>query len=50
LPDESQNLSCSIPSLSTIKSDEVARDKLPICNDLTDAKDDDVFAPSTADF
>ena len=41
------NLSRSVPSLSTIKSDEVARDEFPVCDDLTDAEDDDVFAPST---
>lgn len=43
----SMNLSRSVPSLSTIKSDEVARDEFPVCDDLTDAEDDDVFAPST---
>jgi hypothetical protein len=41
------NLSRSVPSLSTIKSDEVARDEFPVCDDLTDAEDDDVFASST---
>ena len=41
------NLSRSVPSLSTIKSVEVARDEFPVCDDLTDAEDDDVFAPST---
>jgi hypothetical protein len=41
------NLSRSVPSLSTVKSDEVARDEFPVCDDLTDAEDDDVFAPST---
>jgi hypothetical protein len=40
------NLSRSVPSLSTIKSGE-ARDEFPVCDDLTDAEDDDVFAPST---
>jgi hypothetical protein len=43
----SMNLSRSVPSLSTIKSDEVAKDEFPVCDDLTDAEDDDVFAPST---
>jgi hypothetical protein len=41
------NLSRSVPSLSTIKSDEVVKDEFPVCDDLTDAEDDDVFAPST---
>ncbi len=41
------NLSRSVPSLSTIKSGEATRDEFPICDDLTDAEDDDVFAPST---
>jgi len=41
------NLSRSVPSLSTIiKSDELARNEFPVCDDLTDANDD-VFAPST---
>ena len=43
----SMNLSRSVPSLSTIKSEGVARNEFPICDDLTDAEDDDVFAPST---
>ena len=41
------NLSRSVPSLSTIKSDEVVRDEFPVCDDLTDAEDDDLFAPFT---
>jgi hypothetical protein len=41
------NLSRSVPSLSSIQSSEVTRDVFPICDDLTDAEDDDVFAPST---
>jgi hypothetical protein len=41
------NLSRSVPSLSTIQPNEVTRDVFPICDDLTDAEDDDVFAPST---
>ena len=41
------NLSRSVPSLSSIKPDEVARDEFPVCDDLTDAEDDDIFAPST---
>ena len=41
------NLSRSVPSLSSIQSSEVTRDTFPICDDLTDAEDDDVFAPST---
>jgi len=40
-------LSRSVPSLSTIKSDEVSRDEFPVCDDLTDVEDDDIFAPST---
>lgn len=40
------NISRSVPSLSSIQSGE-ARDVFPICDDLTDAEDDDVFAPST---
>lgn len=43
----SMNLSRSVPSLSTIKSDKVAKDEFPVCDDLTDAEDDDMFAPST---
>jgi len=41
------NLSRSVPSLSSIQSSEVTKDTFPICDDLTDAEDDDVFAPST---
>ena len=41
------NFSRSVPSLSSIQSSEVTRDTFPICDDLTDAEDDDVFAPST---
>ena len=41
------NISRSVPSLSSIQSSEVTKDAFPICDDLTDAEDDDVFAPST---
>lgn len=41
------NLSRSVPSLSTIMSDGMAKDEFPVCDDLTDAEDDDVFGPST---
>ena len=40
------NLSRSVPSLSSIQG-EKTRDVFPICDDLTDAEDDDMFAPST---
>jgi hypothetical protein len=40
------NLSRSVPSLSSMPS-EMTRDVFPICDDLTDAEDDDMFAPST---
>jgi len=41
------NLSRSVPTLSSMPSSEAAMDVFPICDDLTDAEDDDVFAPST---
>jgi hypothetical protein len=41
------NLSRSVPSLSSIQPSEVTGDVFPICDDLTDAEGDDVFAPST---
>ncbi|KAH9996709.1 hypothetical protein BJV74DRAFT_768855 [Russula compacta] len=41
------NISRSVPSLSSIQSSDMARDVFPICDDLTDVEDDDVFAPST---
>jgi hypothetical protein len=38
------NLSRSVPSLSAITSDGVTKNEFPVCDDLTDAEDDDVFA------
>ena len=43
----SLNLSRSVPSLSSTQSGEMGKDVFPICDDLTDAEDDDVFVPST---
>ena len=41
------NLSRSVPTLSSMPSSEATVDVFPICDDLTDVEDDDVFAPST---
>ena len=45
------NLSRSVPTLSSMQSNGAIADVFPICDDLTDAEDDDghddVFAPST---
>ncbi|KAN0131944.1 hypothetical protein V8E53_010224 [Lactarius tabidus] len=44
----SMNLSRSVPTLSSMQSNGAIVDVFPICDDLTDAEDDDdVFAPST---
>ena len=41
------NFPRSIPSLFGVPSCEATKGVRPVCDDLTDAEDDEVFAPST---
>jgi hypothetical protein len=41
------NLSRSVPTLSSMQSSESTTDAFPICDDLTDVEDDDVFTSSS---